>query len=183
MIKEYSDLFDPSELPRRRKELHYYLAGFADGEACFSVSIKRLSTARFGWVIDPVFHITQNRQNILELFRRVIKCGRVIKKPGQPETFQFIVENRRQLVEKVIPFFERYRLLSKRKDFELFSEIVRRLERKEHWTREGFEAIVRMAFQMNSSGKQRRNRLDDILKSLRDPQRPYAGCPEEAEQA
>ena len=88
-----------------------------------------------------------------------------------------------QLIEKVIPFFERYRLLSKKRDFELFADIVRRLDRKEHWNREGFERIVKLAFQMNSMGKQRKNKLDEILEASRIPRGHTPSAPEKAEKA
>ncbi len=180
MLVEFKDLVDPKLLPARRKELHYYLAGFADGEACFSVSIKKQKGTRFGWVLDPVFQVTQRDENkfVLHLFKRVLNCGRVIPKPGQPGTSVFMVDNRRQLHEKVVPFFERYKLLVKKRDFELFKEIIEGLENKKHWTREGFLELVDLAFHMNLEGKQRRYTKEEIIKSLQDPQRPYAGYPE-----
>ena len=155
-------------MPRRKKELHYYLAGFTDAEGCFSVALKRQKTARFSWVLDPVFHVTQHEINrhILEIFRRSINCGRIIEKHGQINTLQFIVDNRRQLAEKVIPFFERYDLLAKGNDFHLFKEIVMGLERKDHSRIVSFRPLVIKAFQMNMEGKQRRYKLEDVLQDL-----------------
>lgn len=169
MLYEFKDLAVTKRLPRRKKELNYYLAGFTDGEGCFSIALKKQADTRFGWVLDPVFHITQNKDKkfILEIFKRTLTCGRIIPKPGQEETLQFIVDNRRQLAEKIIPFFEKYKLLVKYNDFELFKEIVQALERKEHSNINKFIELVKKAYKMNQNGKQRRYDLNSILKELR----------------
>ncbi|MCI0558069.1 MAG: LAGLIDADG family homing endonuclease [Nitrososphaera sp.] len=157
-----------SKIPKERY-LKYYVLGFVDGEGCFSVSLKKQETTRFGWVLDPVFHVTQQEQsrNVLELVQRTLNCGRIIEKPGQPETMQFLVDNRRQLNEKIIPFFNQYELLVKKKDFELFRRIVEGLERKEHTKLDTFRELVKLAFHMNMEGKQRRYQLEEVLDSIK----------------
>ncbi|MEM2166931.1 MAG: LAGLIDADG family homing endonuclease, partial [Candidatus Bathyarchaeia archaeon] len=64
MLNEFKDLIDPKRLPARRKYLYYYIVGLVDGEGCFSISIKRQDDTRFGWVIDPVFHVTQSKDQV-----------------------------------------------------------------------------------------------------------------------
>ena len=85
MLYEYADIIDPKQLPSRRKYLNNYIVGFVDGEGCFSISIKKHDDTKFGWVIDPVFHVTQSKQRsiILEIVKRTFRCGRIIPKPGQ----------------------------------------------------------------------------------------------------
>ena len=168
LLNEFEDLIDPKLMPRKRKELMHHLIGFADGEGCFNVSLKRQKTARFGWVLDPVFHVTQHRDNqiILEMFKRILMCGRIIEKHGQKDTFQFMVDNRRQLIEKIIPFFDRYHLIVKRRDFELFKEIVIGLEAKKHSDLNEFKKLLKKAFEMNQYGKQRRYKQNDVLNDL-----------------
>ena len=157
-----------SKLPKERY-LKYYVLGFVDAEGCFSVALKKQETTRFGWVLDPVFHVTQHEsgRNVLELVQNILNCGRIIEKPGQPSTLQFLVDNRRQLKEKVIPFFDRYELLVKKNDFILFRRIVDGLERKEHTKPETFKELVKLAFHMNMEGKQRRYQLEDILDTIK----------------
>ena len=54
----------------------------------------------------------------------------------------------------VIPHFRRYPLLSgKHRDFELFADICERMARGEHLLRSGLLEIVRLAGEMNPSGK------------------------------
>jgi len=167
----------PRKLLAKRERLKWYLTGFTDAEGCFSISLKRQETARFGWVLDPVFHVTQHKSNrkILEVYKNTLKCGRLIEKPGQKDTYQYIVENRRQLAEKVIPYFEK--LAVKESDYKIFSEIVTALENKDHSDLNKFKKLVKKAFMMNQEGKQRRRSLKEVLSDLdkQDPQRPYVG--------
>lgn len=168
MLSEYKHLVEPSRLPSKKSELSYYLAGFADAEGCFSVALKRQEGTRFGFVLDPVFHVTQHVQNraVLDLFVRVLGCGRIFPKPGQPDTLQFYTDNRRQLFEKVLPFFRKYQLIGKQKDFERFARIVEGLERKEHADKEKFISLMKVAFEMNLEGKQRRYKLENVLSEM-----------------
>jgi hypothetical protein len=166
-----------SKLPKKGKYMKYYLLGFSDAEGCFNISLKKQKTARFGWVLDPVFHVTQHESNrtVLEAFKKALNCGRIIKKPGQEKTLQFMVDNRRQLVENVLPFFDK--LVVKERDYRIFREIVMALENKDHGNLSKFKRLVKKAFRMNLKGKQRRYSLDEVIKDLerQDPQRPYVG--------
>ncbi|MBM4401145.1 MAG: hypothetical protein FJ045_04255, partial [Crenarchaeota archaeon] len=137
MLFEFADLIDPKQLPNRRKYLNYYITGFVDGEGCFSISIKKQDNTRFGWVIDPVFHVTQSKEHsiILEVIKRTLKCGRIIPKPGQEDkVLQYTVDSRRSLAEIIIPFFEKNKPIAKWREFEFFKEIVISLEKGEHKT-------------------------------------------------
>ncbi len=151
------------------RDKRYYLAGFADAEGCFSISLKKEPSARFGWALDPVFQVTQHKSGkaVLEMFRSELGCGRIIQKPGQDDMFVFLVDNRRQISEKVIPFFRKYRLVVKQKDFQVFSEIIEDMNKKLHWTKDGFIKLVKKAFRMNLEGKQRKYSLEEILSSMR----------------
>ena len=70
------------------------------------------------------------------------------------------------LTERVIPHFEAHPLISgKRKDFELFADICGRMARGDHRRPVSLSEIVRLAGEMNPSGK--RSYLPDlVLKSL-----------------
>lgn len=168
VLQEYADIYNPKNLPRKKRYLRFYLLGIADAEGCFSVSIKKQTTARFGWVLDPVFTVSQhiNNETILELFKRELMCGRIDKKHGQPNTLVFTVDNRRQLAEKLIPFFEKYKPITKQEDFKKFLKIVFALERKDHSDLKKFKRLIKEAFSMNLEGKQRRYRLEEVLESL-----------------
>ena len=151
-----------------QEQLIYYLAGFIDGEGCFCIALKNQKSAKVRWVLDPVFHVTQNsnHKEILYLLQKVLNCGIVIKKYGQEQTMQFVVQSRRDLVDKVIPFFRKYPLMTKNKDFEIFAEVVESLDQHKHADINNFKKLLKKVFTMNSGGKQRRYKLDEVLNSL-----------------
>ena len=166
MLYEFKDLLDPKTLPSRRKYLHYYIVGLVDGEGCFSISIKKQDDTKFGWVIDPVFHVTQSRDHavVLEILKRIFNCGRIIPKPGQESTMlQYIVDARRHLAEKIIPFFKKHKPIIKRREFECFSEIVERLERGDHGEPEKFKKLLEKAYKISAN---RRHKLSEIISEV-----------------
>jgi hypothetical protein len=166
LLSEFKDLIDPRMLPSRRKYLYYYIVGLVDGEGCFSISIKKQEGTRFGWVIDPVFHVTQSKDQIvvLEILKRVFNCGRIIPKPGQEDSmFQYIVDSRKNIAEKVIPFFRKHKPIVKWREFQYFAEIVEGLERGEHKTPEGFKNLLKKAYQISSD---RKHKLDDVISEM-----------------
>ena len=124
-----------------------YLSGYADGEGCFCVTFNKSQRHRLGWDIRPSFSVSQNldRAEVLELFRRNFTCG-TIRPDRSDKSLKYEVRSVGDLTTKVIPHFEKYSLLSgKRKDFEMFAAIVRRMHSGEHLKPEGFEKVVQLA--------------------------------------
>ena len=146
-----------------------YLAGFIDGEGCFSVSIHPNPNSKFGWLIDPDFTINQHRQSreLLESIRKFLGCGKIYEKsPGKSNVLTLTVYGRRLIYEKIIPFLDAHPILSnKRHDYTKFRDVVFRMTNKEHQTIEGFQNIVRIAFSMNAQGRQRKYLLEQVLAS------------------
>lgn len=63
----------------------------------------------------------------------------------------FMQNAQRDIHEKLIPFFEKHPLQSqKAKSFEIFREIAKMVQRKEHKTHEGFEKVLVLKKQMNA---------------------------------
>jgi len=157
-------------VPKDVENLNYYLAGFVDGEGCFTISIRKHPTkTRFGWTIDPFFQVYQHKDNsrILFLFKEIFGCGYVSKKGGNPSCFVYCVDRISDLVLVVIPFFEKHPLVGEKyKNFLLFREVVLKLSRQEHFTKEGFTEMAKLCFRMNRNGYYRKNSLETILSSL-----------------
>lgn len=157
-------------VPKDRVNLNYYLAGFVDGGGSFTVSIRNTGAKRrFGWTIDPFFQVYQHKDNsrILFIFKEVLSCGYVSKKGGNPSCFVYCVDKMDDLLSTIIPFFDTYPLVGEKyQNFLLFKEIVTKLSRKEHFTKQGFTEIVKLCFKMNRNGIYRKNSLETILSSL-----------------
>ena len=134
-----------------------YLSGFADGEGCFCVSVNRSRRHRFGWEIRPSFSVSQNRAraNALQIFKQHLGCG-TIRPDSSDETLKFEVRSIDDLTAKVLHHFERYPLLSEKKaDFEKFADICRMMKAKKHLTKEGLHSILKLAGEVNRSGKKK----------------------------
>lgn len=148
----------------KRTDLNYFLAGFVDGEGSFSVAILK-NPSKEGWLINPCFQVYQhqNHREILELCQEVFKTGRIYRKSGTHPVLNFSIDSMRNIKERVIPFFDKYPLVTKREAYRKFRDIVLSMERKEHLTSNGFERLVRLAYSMNQQGKGRRRTLEEIL--------------------
>jgi hypothetical protein len=151
-----------------KDQLIHYLVGFADGEGCFCVAIKNQKSAKMRYVLDPIFHVTQHKDNreILYEYQKLLGCGIVIKKYGQSDTMQFVVQSRKELVDKIIPFFKKYKLITKKKSFEIFAEVVESLDNHAHGDVNEFKKLLIKTYYMNGGGKFRKTKLQDILSSL-----------------
>jgi LAGLIDADG endonuclease len=151
----------------RQKLEGSWIAGFVDGEGCFCISVHRNPFVRStrGWQILPAFQVYQHRdhRDVLEDLLEFFGCGTIRPKGAKSQVETYSVTGLRALDRIVIPFFERYPLRVKDRDFAVFASIVRRMLRKEHLEPEGFEQIVRLAYGMNAHGKQRSRSLEDIL--------------------
>lgn len=167
-LTEYAETAPEDRLPAKKRYLRYYLLGVIDSEGCFHVSLKNQEDTRFGWVLDPVFHVVQhkNAESILHLMQKELRCGRVIVKHGDEDLRQFRVDNRRQISEVLIPYLNKYKPIVKWNDFKKFAEIVERLERGDHKNYETFVPLVKEAFSMNMNGKQRKYKLEEVLKDI-----------------
>ena len=152
---------------RLRRELTPdYISGFVDGEGCFCVSIRRHPSAPHGWFMQPTFQVYQHECNagILEGLREYFGCGHLSHKGPNSSVMTYSVYARRDLVGRIVPFFDEHPLVSmKQVDCERFREVLLRMVRKEHLDPAGFDEIVRIAFEMNAHGKQRKYHLDDVL--------------------
>ncbi len=151
------------------ENLKWFLAGFIDGEGSVCVSIKKHQDGKFGYLIDPEFFIYQHkdRRGVLELAGKLFGTGRIYPKPGNRDVLVFAIDSRRSLLERVLPFLEKYMLYSSKvKDYKRFKKIVIALENKEHWAKEGMIRIVKTAYSMNLQGKQRKRSLQEVIDEI-----------------
>jgi hypothetical protein len=152
---------NPIGADNQQERLDAYLAGFVDGEGTFHVAVCRNAGTRLGWQLVPEFHVSQNpeRREVLDLLLHRLGCGRIQEnhRGSRDTTLVFVVRNRTDLLERVIPFFESQPLLSsKQREYLVFRDIVMAMSQGEHLTVEGFEALRNKALAMNGGGRYRR---------------------------
>ncbi len=151
----------------QQERLDGYIAGYVDGEGSFSVVVNRNPSCRSGYQLVPEFHVSQNddRAQVLHLIReRLGECGYIKSNGRKDRALVFVVRKRDDLLERVIPFFERSPLLSsKRLDFEKFARIVRAMAVGRHRSPAGFQELLALALSMNGNGRFRRVRWHEII--------------------
>jgi hypothetical protein len=149
-------------------DLNSYISGYADGEGCFCVSFQPSDRHRFGWEVRPSFSVSQNqdRSEVLYLIRDLWKCG-FIRPDRSDKTLKYEVRGVEAPISTVIPHFRQHPLLSsKQQDFERFARVCEVVNARNHLQLEGLEQIVRLAAEMNPSGKRKYSGAE-ILASLR----------------
>ncbi|MBI2439569.1 MAG: LAGLIDADG family homing endonuclease [Candidatus Moranbacteria bacterium] len=163
-------------LKRIPPEVGHYLAGFADGEGSFIVSLRQRMDHTLGWQVVLTFNVAQKESYILAQFKRYLGCGRVQER--KDGVCYYVCANPLAIQERVIPFFKRFvfRSQRKKKNFSIFCQIVEKVFRKEHLTQVGLNEIIQLREELNfGRGRTRKFSLSDYEKTQKEnPQRLYA---------
>jgi LAGLIDADG endonuclease len=108
------------------------------------------------------------------LIHERLGCGYIKPNGRRDRALVFVVRKRTDLLDRVIPFFERNPMLSaKQVDFEKFAQIVRELSLGHHRTEAGFGRLLDFALSMNGDGRFRKVRWYELL-AIQNPQRLHA---------
>lgn len=133
-----------------------WLVGFTDGEGCFSISIFKNKSLKFGYQIFPEFVLTQGAKSLdtLEKVQDFFGCGKIYKNKRhdnhRENLYRYCVRNKTDLIEKICPFFDNNPLLTAKKyDFELFKQGLSIIKNGQHLTKLGFSEIQTIASKMN----------------------------------
>ena len=154
------------------EESRWFLAGLIEGEGSLCISLKKHPTARFGYYIDPEFFLYQHKaaREVLDLATIIFRTGRINPKPGNEDVLVYSITSRRSIIERVIPFYERYVLpygsKLKRENFEMFREATELLEKGTHQTQEGVLRLVDLAYSTNHAGKQRKLPKEVVIQRI-----------------
>lgn len=147
---------------QERLEIESWIVGFTDGEGCFSVSLIKNKTTKSGWQSFPEFVITQGAKSLpaLEAIQKYFQCGKIFVNKRYDNhneyLYRYCVRSLKELQEKIIPFFEKRRLMTyKANDFKIFSRILKQMSRMVHLKPEGMKRIASMIEQMNRKKKSR----------------------------
>lgn len=128
-----------------------WVVGFVDGEGCFYVDIHPNPEMSAGFQVLPEFTVVQPERDVQLLYalKQFFGCGVVRRNHGDRVAYR--VRNIQHLRERIIPFFEKHPLKSKKQvDFMKFRKILMLMERGEHLKPEGIEQIREIASKMNT---------------------------------
>jgi len=137
-----------------------YIVGLTDGEGSFTAYIRNLneSKERIRRVrIEPRFYIKliESDKIILEAVKSFFECGNVYfqkdARKNHKNCYRFEVANRKDLEEKIIPFFRKHQLRfpSKRKDFKIFCELLEGISHGKHLHDHGLRELYTLKQQMH----------------------------------
>jgi hypothetical protein len=157
--------FSADNQQERLSELGFYLAGFVDGEGSFNVSLRKKSDYKLKWQVVLSFNVSQKDISILEILKDTLKCG-IVKKRRCDGLYSYDATKPQDIIQKVIPFFDRFGFLSKNKkiNYSIFKEICF-LSCEKPMTLKNFEAILRLREQLNlGKGRKRKYSINDVLK-------------------
>jgi len=147
-----------------RNNLGFFIAGFVEGEGSFNVSLRKKSDYKVKWQIVLSFNVSQKDPSVLFIIKKELGCG--IIKTRKDGLHSLDITNAEDLVEKVIPYFIKYSLLSKSKinNFNIFCEISKLVERGEHRDLKGLEKILLLREKLNEGkGRTRKYGYSDIF--------------------
>ena len=123
----------------KKRNIQEYISGYVDGEGCFSISFSRREKFLVGWETKPSFSVSQNedRAQTIFLMQKIFKCG-FIRRDYSDKTLKYEVRSLNDLVNKIIPHFEKYPLLSaKQKDLNLFKKVCFLMQKEMHKNKTG----------------------------------------------
>lgn len=155
--------------------LGYFLAGFVEGEGSFNVSLRRKLDYKNQWQVVMSFNVSQKDPTILRILKDELDCG-IIKVRKIDNLHSYDVTNPKDIIQKVIPYFQKYPVLSdsKKRNFTIFCEIANLMSQGEHRNLSGLRKILELREILNiGKGRTRKYGIKDIFPD-RNPQRLHA---------
>src|SRR3974390_721 len=162
---------NPTGADNQQERLSYcgWIAGFVDGEGCFSCPIFRNNKTKLRWQVQATFVVVQSASSreALEDLARFFGWGKGSVNPRhdnhRQDLCRYVVTRFADLRDVVVPFFQEHELrTSKRDNFEKFAEVIRLMGERKHLTIGGLVEIAQIVETMN------RRKPSEVLRILRD---------------
>jgi NADH:ubiquinone oxidoreductase subunit K len=138
----------------------WFITGLFDAESSFVVTILKNSKYKTGWNVQARVQIKMHEKDrplILAIQNYFGGIG-YVSKPNKASTVEFRVSTLKDLVNIILPHFDKYPLISKKGiDYLLFKQIVLLMLNEGHHTLEGIKKIVNIRASLNTG-------LSDALK-------------------
>ena len=122
-----------------------WISGITSGEGCFHVILKNSTKSKLGVQVSLLFKITQ-QERYKELMKSLIdyfNCGSISK---NSTWIDYTVVKQEDLVLKIIPFFDKYKIVGvKLQDYIDFKKVAELIKTKDHLMKSGLTKIKRGA--------------------------------------
>jgi len=156
-----------------------WITGYVDGEGCFSINFvkqpDRKESSRIrrgyktGYQIAHEFAVVQGEKSIdsLKKLKDYFKVGNVYINRRydnhKEHLYRYSVSKREDLINVIIPFFQKYQLqTSKKNDFNFFVRCMKLIKDGRHLTKSGAIKIALITEKMNH-----RKSRENIIRILR----------------
>lgn len=127
----------------------WFITGFTDGEGCFTCSVLKSSSYKFGWEIQLNFQIKLHVRDYPILLRIQHSLGVIGTVASHLSSCTLRVRKISELIE-LVKFFYKYPLISyKRGEYLLFKQILYIIQLKEHLTLQGIQKIINIRATLN----------------------------------
>lgn len=137
-----------------------YIVGLVDGEGSFTVYVRNPNSKdvrKRRTKVEPKFYLklVEKDKEILYQLKDFFGCGNVYfqrdKRKNHQNCYRYEVTKRKDLEEKIIPFFKKHslKLSSKRKDFKIFCQLMKEIKKKTHLTKTGLKRLYLLKEQMH----------------------------------
>lgn len=142
------------KVPMNKKALYNKIAGFVDGEGSFNIVKPKNHSLSFSFSIC----LSEKDEDLLRMIKKVLECGNIyrIKErtriglyTARPQ-WMLIVRNFKDIYDKIIPFFDRYTLMSKKRiAYEIWKQAIEIAKNRKRnstncWTKQEIKKILRL---------------------------------------
>ena len=127
-----------------------WIVGFVDGEGCFQVSINPHGEMTVGFQVLPEFTVVQHKRDvqILHALKAHFGCG--VVRVNHQDRMAYRVRMQDHLRERIIPFFMKHPLKTKKNvEFLKFRDVLLLMEKGAHLTSDGLAEIRKISGSMN----------------------------------
>ncbi len=140
--------------------LNYFIAGYVSGEGSFYISAPKSSAGQLQCGFS--LKVRDDDRELVEMVRLALdQAGRIYLIEAKRYQYEWdgvkrqdavtlMIRRLSELVNTVIPFFDRYPLRGKKRaNYDLWKQAVMMMWNDEHRTREGMAALLEIRAQMN----------------------------------
>ena len=121
----------------------WFITGFVDGEGSFIIRVRKTPKYRVGFLVEAYFSIALHKKDlkILQDIKAYFGVGKIRNEVN--DKVKFRVESLKEIVNVIIPHFEKYSLITQKlADYLLLKDVVNMMINKEHLTKKGLNKIV-----------------------------------------
>jgi len=153
----------------RERDLGFYISGFVEGEGNFIVFLsEKIQNGKKYIQLHSRFMVSQIDIEPIKMIKDALDCGSITIRRDKPtykdyspkrkDAYWLQVGSKKDCFRKVIPFFNKYKFVSKRKyrEYQIWRETVTFIQ-KRHFTKADIEKVRELILE-----KRRINQMLDV---------------------